>query len=157
MSTHRRHHANQGKSGLEADRVRALGAWCSLRSKKKLLSENRQEMHFLSTNEKEKWIKDYVERQTAVARKRVEDAETAIMQELNNMTAAGNVRATTGNPETRFEEMLNAIGESLSDLGSSDEEQDGEDEEYQEDDTELGKLSDNDEPGWVTGTISKTL
>jgi len=114
-------------------------------------------MHFLSTNEKEKWIKDYVERQTAVARKRVEDAETAIMQELNNMTAAGNVRATTGNPETRFEEMLNAIGESLSDLGSSDEEQDGEDEEYQEDDTELGKLSDNDEPGWVTGTISKTL
>ena len=53
--------------------------------------------------------------------------------------------------------MLNAIGDSLSDLASSDEEQDGEDKEYDEDDTELGKLSDDYEPGWVMGTISKTV
>jgi hypothetical protein len=92
-----------------------------------------------------------VERETAVARKRVEDAETAIMQELQDMTTA------TGKPEMMFKEMLNAIGDSLSDLASSDDEQDGEDEEDNEEDTELGKLSDDDEPGWVMGTISKTV
>ena len=43
--------------------------------------------------------------------------------------------------------MLNAIGDSLSDLVSSNDEQDGEDEEDDEEDTELGKLSDDDEPG----------
>jgi len=37
-------------------------------------------MHFLSNEEKEKWIEDYVDREPAVARKRVEDAETAIQQ-----------------------------------------------------------------------------
>jgi len=37
-------------------------------------------MHFLSNEVKEKWIEDYVERETAEARKRVQDAETAIMQ-----------------------------------------------------------------------------
>jgi len=52
--------------------------------------------------------------------------------------------------------MLNAIGDSLSDLASSDGEQDGEDEKDDDEDTELGKLSD-DEPGWVMGTISKTV
>ena len=37
-----------------------------------------------------------MERETAVARKRVQDAETAIMQELNDMTTSENVGATTG-------------------------------------------------------------
>jgi len=41
----------------------------SLRTKKKLSVEKRQETHFLSNEEKEKWIEDYVERETAVARK----------------------------------------------------------------------------------------
>jgi len=157
MSTRQHHHANGGKSGLEAERVGALGALRSLRSKKNLEAEKRQETHFFSNDEKEKWIKDYVERETAVARNRVQDAETAIMQELNDMTTAENMRAITGKPETTFQEMLNAIGDSLSDLANSDEEQDGEDEEYDEDDTELSKLSDDDEPGWVMGTISKTV
>ena len=53
--------------------------------------------------------------------------------------------------------MLNAIGDSLSDLASSDHKQDGEDKEVDEDDTELSKLSDDDEPGWVIGTISKIV
>jgi len=157
MSTCQRHHANEGKSGLEAERVRALGALRSLRSKKKLSAEKRQETQFLSNDEKEKWIKDYVERETAVARKRVQDAETATMRELNDMTTAENAGATTGKPETTFEEMLNAIGDSLSNLASSNDEQDREDEEYDEDDTELGKLSDDNEPGWVMGPISKTV
>jgi len=95
-----------------------------------------------------------VERETAVARKQVQDAETAIMQD---MTTAENGCPTTGKPKTTIEEMLNAIGDSLSDLASSDDEQDGEDEEDDEEDTELGKLSDDDEPGWVMGTITKTV
>jgi len=95
-----------------------------------------------------------VERETAVARKRVQDAETALMQD---MMTAENECATTGKPETTFEEMLNPIGDSLSDLASSHDEQDGEDKEDDEEDTELGKLSDDDEPGWVMGTITKTV
>jgi hypothetical protein len=39
-STQRHHQANEGKSGLVAERIRALGALRSLRSKKKLAAEN---------------------------------------------------------------------------------------------------------------------
>jgi len=99
-STRRHHQADEGKSGLVAERVRALGALRSLRSKKKLAAEKRQETHFLSNEEKEKWIEDFVERETAVARKRVQDAETALMQD---MTTAEHECATTGKPETTFE------------------------------------------------------
>jgi len=53
--------------------------------------------------------------------------------------------------------MLNAVGDSLSDLASSEDEEDGEDKDDDEDDTELGQLSKHDEPGWVMGTISKTV
>jgi len=70
-STRRRHHANDSKSGLEADRVRALGALHSLWCKKNCSAEKWQETYFLSNHEKETWIKDYMERETAVARKRV--------------------------------------------------------------------------------------
>jgi hypothetical protein len=151
---HWRHQLNEGKSGLVAERVRALGALRRLRSKKKLAAKKRQETHFLSNEEKEKWIEDFVERETTVARKRVWDAETALRWD---MTTAENECATTGTPETPFEEMLNVIGDSLSDLVSFDDEQDAEDKEDDEEDTELGKLSDDDEPGWVMGTITKTV
>jgi hypothetical protein len=67
MSTRRRYQANTGKSSLVADRVRALAALRSLRFKQKLTAEKRKETHFLSDAEKEKWIKDFVERETAVA------------------------------------------------------------------------------------------
>jgi len=45
----------------------------------------RPETPFLSNEEKETWIEDYVERETAVARKRVEDAETAVEQKQDDM------------------------------------------------------------------------
>jgi hypothetical protein len=54
---------------LEAGIVRALGALRSLRSKKKLAVEKQRETHFLNNEEKAKWIEDYVERETAGARK----------------------------------------------------------------------------------------
>jgi hypothetical protein len=80
-STQQRHQVNEGKSGLEAERVRALGALRSLRSKKKVVAEKRQETHFLRNEAKEKWIEDYDERETAGARNRVNDAEAAVQPE----------------------------------------------------------------------------
>jgi uncharacterized protein with WD repeat len=77
-STQRRHQSNEGKSGLEAEIVRALGALRNLRSKKKLAAEKPRETHFLSNQEKEKWIEDFVERETTGARKLVDDAEEAV-------------------------------------------------------------------------------
>jgi len=53
QSTRRRHQANDGKSGLVAEMVRALGALLSWLSKKKLAAENKREMHFLSIEERE--------------------------------------------------------------------------------------------------------
>jgi len=53
--------------------------------------------------------------------------------------------------------MLNAIGDSLSNLGSSDDEEDGEDEDDEVEDPVGGKLSEDDKSGWVMGTISKTV
>jgi hypothetical protein len=102
----------------------------SLRCKKKLAEEKRQETHFLSNEERKKWIADYVERETAGATKRVEVAEAAVQQEQDDMTQAEIVGVTSKEPEKTFEEMLVAIGDSLSVLASSD---DGEDEEEEDD------------------------
>jgi hypothetical protein len=121
-----------------------------LRSKKKLAAEKRRETHFLSHEEKEKWIEDVVERETAGATKRGEDAEEAVQQEQDDMTHAEHAGLTSREPEKMFEEMLVAIGDSLSDLASSNDGEDGEDEDDVE--TEQGKLSKNDEPVWVMGT-----
>jgi len=98
-STQRRHPANEGKSGLVAERIRALGAVRSLRSKKKLAAEKPRETHFLSNEEKDTWIEDYVERETAGARKRVEDAEAAVQQEQDDMTQAEIAGLTSREPE----------------------------------------------------------
>jgi hypothetical protein len=69
QSTQRRHQANERKSGLVAERIRALGALRSFKSKKKLAAEKRREKHISINEEKEKWIEDYVESETAGARK----------------------------------------------------------------------------------------
>jgi len=150
------HSVNELKSGLDAERVRTLGALPSLRSKKRLLAEKRKQTNFLSSEEQEQWIDDYVERQTAVARKRVEDAETAIKQVQEHIRKAENAGLTVTTPEKLFLERLNAIGESLGDLRSSDKQQDGDDDKADED-AELGKPSEHNEPGWVMGTIYNTV
>jgi hypothetical protein len=62
---------------------------------------------------------------------------------------------TSREPEKTFEEMLVAIGDSLSDLASSNDGEDGEEKDDEE--TEQGNLSEDDEPGWVMGTITKTV
>jgi len=58
-------------------------------------------------------------------------------------------------PEKTFQYIIFAIRDSLSDLASSNAGEDGDDEDDTE--TEQGKLSVDDEPGWVTGTIAKTV
>jgi len=73
------------------------------------------------------------------------------------MRKAEKAGLTTTKPETTFKGMLNAIGDSLSDLSSSEDEEDGEDEEDDEENPAGGKLSEHDEPCWVMGTISKTV
>jgi len=100
---------------------------------------------------------DYVDSETAVARKRVEHAERAILLEQEDLTNAEKAGFTTTKPEPTTEEMLNAIGNSLSDLASSDNVEDGAEEDDDEKDPEVGKLSGDDEPGWVMGTISKSV
>ena len=97
-----------------------------------------------------------MERETAVARKRVEDTETAIKQKQGDMSNVEKVGLTARERQKTFDEMLNTIGDSLSDLTSSDDEEDVEDE-VEDDDTELGMLSEDDEPSWVMATISKTV
>ena len=62
---------------------------------------------------------------------------------------------TSREAEKTFEEMMAAIGDSLSDLASSDDGEDGEEEDDEE--TEQGNLSEDDEPGWVMGTITKMV
>jgi hypothetical protein len=98
-----------------------------------------------------------VERETAVVRKQVQYTQTAMMQEQEHMVNVEKGRSTTTKPEITFEEMLNAIGDSLSDHASSEDEEDGEHEDDDEEDPGHSKLSDDDEPGWVMGTISKTV
>ena len=85
LSTIHCHQANKRKCGLEAEWLWALGALCRLRYKKKLAAGKCQETHLLSNQEKEQWIEDYVEREIAVARKQVEDAEAAIKQVQDDM------------------------------------------------------------------------
>jgi len=124
--TQQHHQTNEGNSGLEAESVRALGALRSLQSKKKFATEKQRETHCLSNEQKGKWIEDYVERETAGARKRVEDAEAAVEHEQDDMTHAEIAGLMSRECEKTFEKMHFNIGDSLSDLASSDDGQVGE-------------------------------
>jgi len=63
-----------------------------------------------------------------------------------------NAGLTTTKPETSFEQMLNAISDSMSDLATSHDCDEGEDQDNNEEDTQLGKLSEDDKLGWVMST-----
>jgi len=131
-STQCHYQVNEGNSGLEAETVRVLGALCSLRSKKQIVAEKWQEIHFLSNKGKEEWIEDCVERGTAEARKRVQDTEAAVQQEEEDMKHAEIAELMTRESRKTFEDMLVAIGDSRSDLESSDDWEDAEDEDDEE-------------------------
>jgi hypothetical protein len=78
-----------------------------------------------------------------------------VEQEQDDMMHAEVKGLTSRNPDKTFEEMLVPIRESLSDLASYDNGDNGDDEDNEE--TEQGKVSIDDEPGWVRGTITKTV
>jgi hypothetical protein len=85
----------------------------------------------------------------------IEDAEPVVQQEQDDMTHAEIAGLTSRQPEKTFDEMLVPIVDLQNDLASSDDGEDvaGEDDE----ETEQGKLSKADEPGWVMGTITKPV
>jgi len=157
QSTRQHHQANKGNFRLEAERVRTLGALRSLWSKEKLLVEKRWDKQFLNNTEKVKYIENYVDRETTVARTRVQDAEIVIMREQDDMKNVEKAQSTTTMPETTFEETLNAIWDYLRDVANSGDGEDGDDEDDDEEDTELHNLNEDDEPGWVMCKISKTV
>jgi hypothetical protein len=155
QSTKRRHAANKGKSGLEAERVRALGALRSLRSKKKIAAGKMKETQSMGKEEKERWIANYVERETLAARKRVEEAQAAVQQAQNKSEQIENELPAVERQQPTFEQMLDAIGDSLSDIASSDDDYDEEEEE--EDDDEDSVAEDEAETGWVAGSIPQSV
>jgi hypothetical protein len=106
-----------------------------------LAAEKRQKTHFLSNEENQKWSQDYVQRERAGARKRVEDAEAAVQHEQDNIAHRAITVLTSRQPELTFVEMMAAIGASLGDLAISDDREDGEDVDGE---TEQHKLSEDD-------------
>jgi hypothetical protein len=68
------------------------------------------------------------------------------------MKKAENAGLMYRKPEKTIQEMMVAIGDSLSHLESSDDGQDGDDED--DDERVLGKWSNDDAPGRVMGTIT---
>lgn len=95
--------------------------------------------------------------ETTWATKQVEDIETVIMHKQEDLRNAGNAGSTTRKPQKTFEEMFNGIADCLSNVTCSENEEDGEDEAHDEDDTEVVQLSEDHQPGWMMGKISKPV
>ena len=72
-----------------------MGHYAACDPKRILQPRNDEKIHFLSNEENVKWIEDYVERETSVARKRVEDAEEVIRQEQADKGTAENAGVMT--------------------------------------------------------------
>jgi len=119
-----------------------LGVLRSLRTKQKIEVENWYETHSLNNEENGKWIEDYIQRETTVLRKRVEDAETAIEQGQEDKRNVGNTGLIMGELEETSEEMMAPVGYSLSNLATADDDVNGDDEDDQ--DTVLGMPSEDD-------------
>jgi len=103
----------------------------------------------------EEWIANYVEGETNGARKLVEDAEAPVQQEQQDMKDAEIVELTKRESEKTLDEMMVATGDSLFDLASSNDREDGKNEDDEV--SKQGKLSEDNEPGWVLGTITKSV
>jgi len=112
-------------------------------------------MHFLSNEQKEKWVEEYDETDTTGATKRVQDAVAAVQQQQEDTKKAENDRSTNREPEMTFQEIMDDIGDSLSDYASSNDGADRADENDEQ--TEQGQLRNDDEPSWVMGSVSKMV
>lgn len=110
-------------------------------------------MQCLRNEKKEIRIEAYAERKTAVARKRIEEADTVTKRVQEHMRKAENSGLTSRESEKMCREMLSDIIYSLSKLSYSNDEKDAEDDVDQG--SELGKRWEDVQPGRVMGTISK--
>jgi hypothetical protein len=84
-----------------------------------LVAEKGWETQVFSNDERENRIEVYLEQETAVATKQVQDAETVMMQDQEHTENVEKGRSTNKKPEITFEGLLNAIGDNLSALTSS--------------------------------------
>jgi hypothetical protein len=80
-----------------------------------------------------------------------------MMQEQEHRGNFEKVRRTTKKPEITCEEMFSTIRDVLSDHALSDNEEDGDEELDDEEDTGHSQLCEDDEPGWVMGTVTKSV
>lgn len=92
-----------------------------------------------------------------MTRNRVENTVTAIKLEPEDMKNAGKTGLTTRKPGTTFRVMLGAIKDSLSDIGTFEDWEDGGDRCEVDDNTEQGKVSEDDKLGWVMVIMSKMV
>jgi len=83
--------ANLRQGGMEADSFGGLWALRSILSNKKLVGEQTQESQISSNEEKEKLIKDNMDGESAGARMSLDDAETLIKEEHQDVKNAANV------------------------------------------------------------------
>ena len=97
-----------------------------------------------------------MERETAVAREQFEAVETAMMKRQEDISNVEQAGSTSRNCDKISEQMQNAIRDSLSNHATFEAVEDGDDEDV-DDDTPQGKLSEDDEPGTVMGTISNMV
>lgn len=81
------------------------------------------EMHCLCNKEEVKWIEDYVDRGTAVARKWVQDTPTTIMEEVEDIRHAEQELSTPRKHEKSCDEILLFVRDIVSTLASSDDEE----------------------------------
>jgi hypothetical protein len=77
-----------------------------------------------------------------------------IKQEQEDMRYAELAELTTRKTKKKFQDVLNAIGDSLTNRTSSDNAKNPEDVEDNDTHTVLGNLSDDGKPGWVMGRIT---
>lgn len=160
-ATVKRHRTNAGKSGIESERIRAHNNLRALKCKKRKKAEGSEEIRDMDSDQRDKWIEDYVERETAAARKRAEEADLAWALEKERLAS---VSAVDQHPETAesarsFNQMLEDIGESIDDVATSGEEdednEDDDDDEEDEEDIE-GESDEEEGSGWVPDIVQKS-
>jgi hypothetical protein len=96
-----------------------------------------------------------VEAETTGARKGVEDAEEVAQQEQKETKKSEHTRMMNREAEKKFLGIIVSIGDSMSDLARSD---DGENRGNEVDEeAEQGLLSEDEQPSWVMGTITKSV
>ena len=116
------HKVNEGKSHIEAELVQALGTLYSICPKNRYAAELRPESSFVSKEVKEKQIDEFVESETVAARHRVVEAQAVVEREKDSVLR----RAAADTTKIPFEEMLEAIEDSIDNVATSDEDDDDE-------------------------------